>query len=85
MVTDILAQIDAPGAEGNFTCGIVLRGNVVIEAAPIVKYMRRWSRARVRDYCRGRGWQVSVGTRSADRLSRDQPQYCCAQPPACRT
>jgi hypothetical protein len=32
----------------------------VIEAAPIVKFMKRWTRARVRDYCRARGWQVSV-------------------------
>jgi hypothetical protein len=30
----------------------------VIEAAPIVKFMKRW--ARVRNYCRARGWQVSV-------------------------
>jgi hypothetical protein len=68
MLIDILAQIDAPGPKG-FTAGIVLRGNVVIEAAPIGKYMRRWTRARVRDYCRARGWQVAVVTvtRSADR------------------
>jgi hypothetical protein len=39
-MTDILAQIDAPGPKG-YTAGIVLRAGVVIEAAPVVKYMRR--------------------------------------------
>jgi hypothetical protein len=56
---DILAEIDAPGPKG-FTCGIVLRDGVVIEAAPIVKYMRGWTRERVREYCKGKGWRVSV-------------------------
>jgi hypothetical protein len=55
-VTETLAAIDAP----HFFCGIVLWDDRVIEAAPIVKYMKRWDRARVREYCRGKGWKVSV-------------------------
>jgi hypothetical protein len=31
-----------------------------VEAADIVKYMRRWSRDRVRDYCDKKDWKVSV-------------------------
>jgi hypothetical protein len=29
-------------------------------AADIVKYMRKWPRAKVRDYCAKKGWKVSV-------------------------
>ena len=55
---EILAVIDAP----HFYCGIVLRDNVVVEAADIVKYMakQKWSRDRVRDYCKQKGWKVFV-------------------------
>jgi hypothetical protein len=55
---EILAAIDAP----HFFCGIVLHDDKVIEAAPIVGYMKRqrWTRTRVRDYCKQQGWTVSV-------------------------
>jgi hypothetical protein len=53
---EMLAEVDAP----HFNCGIVLQDDRVIEAADIVKYMRQWSRARVREYCAGKGWKVSV-------------------------
>lgn len=53
---ETLAQIDAP----HFCCGIVLWDNVVVEAAPIVRYMRKWSRERVRAYCADKGWSVTV-------------------------
>lgn len=55
---EVLAAIDAP----HFFCGIVLRDDKVIEAAPIVGYMKRqrWTRTRVRDYCKQQGWTVSV-------------------------
>ena len=56
MITEILAQIRAP----HFTAGIVLFDDRVVETAPIVRYMRRWSRQRVRDYCSKMGWEVSV-------------------------
>jgi hypothetical protein len=59
-VTEILAQIEAP----HFTAGIVLRDDIVIEAADIVKYMRRnkWTRDQVRAYCQRKNWKVSVVT-----------------------
>jgi hypothetical protein len=55
---ETLAQIRAP----SFTAGLVLWDDTVIEAAPIIGYMERekWTRARVREYCNAKGWQVSV-------------------------
>ena len=58
---EILAVIDAP----HFYAGIVLRRDRVIEAADIVRYMRGWSRERVRNYCQSKGWRVSVVTRGS--------------------
>ncbi|MGY3615694.1 hypothetical protein [Bradyrhizobium sp. USDA 10063] len=43
--------------------GIVLHDDVVVETAPIVRFMRRWSRDRVREYCRKYGWDISVVSR----------------------
>lgn len=54
--TEILAAIDAP----HFYAGIVLWNDLVVDAAPIVKYMRKWGRSRVRSYCANKGWKVSV-------------------------
>ena len=55
-MNEILAAIDAP----HFYAGIVLWDDKVTEAADIVKYMRRWTRARVRDYCAGKNWKITV-------------------------
>lgn len=56
--TEILAVIDAP----HFFAGIVLQDDKVVEAADIVKYMRKgkWTRDKVRSYCASKGWKVSV-------------------------
>ena len=51
---EILAAIKAP----KFHAGIVLWNDKVVEAAPIVRYMRGWSRKNVREYCKERGWQI---------------------------
>ena len=55
---ETLAIIDAP----HFYAGIVLWDDRVVEGADIVKYMSKakWSRDRVREYCRKKGWRVSV-------------------------
>jgi hypothetical protein len=55
-VIETLAVIDAP----HFNCGIVLWDDKVVEAAPIVRYMKGWSRSRVRDYVKGKGWTIAV-------------------------
>jgi hypothetical protein len=53
---EILACIDAPHIFG----GIVLRNDRVVVAADIIRYMRGWSRDRVRNYCSEKGWHVFV-------------------------
>jgi hypothetical protein len=55
-MTEQLAQIYAT----HFTAGIVLDDDVVIEAAPIVRYMKGWKRATVADYCRVKRWGFLV-------------------------
>jgi len=53
---ETLAVIDAP----HFHAGIVLWDDRVVEAADIVRYMKQWTRTRVRNYCVGKNWQVTV-------------------------
>jgi hypothetical protein len=65
-VSKILAAIEAP----HFLAGIVLREDKVIEAADIVKYMKGWTRDRVRAYCKGKGWDVSVVTAERSQTER---------------
>lgn len=55
-MSELLAQIKAT----HFTAGIVMTDDVVIEAAPIIKYMRGWTRAAVRNYCNKKRWKISV-------------------------
>lgn len=52
----MLARIEAP----HFVAGITLKDDHVVIAAPIVKYMGGWSRDRVRDYCKEKGWRIAV-------------------------
>lgn len=53
---EILAVIEAP----HFCAGIVLWNDRVIEAANIIKYMKHWSRDRVRAYCEKKGWDAFI-------------------------
>lgn len=53
---ELTAQIKAD----KFTAAIVLHDNRVVEAAPIVKYMKGWKRSSVRSYCKERRWEISV-------------------------
>lgn len=60
---ELLAQITGATDKGQrFNAGIVLWDDVVIEAAPIVGFMKRkkWTRDLVRDHCQRKGWTVSV-------------------------
>jgi hypothetical protein len=60
-VIEILAQIRAPKPR-QFVAGIVLWDDIVVEAAPIVGFMKRakWTRDQVREHCQTRGWEISV-------------------------
>lgn len=55
---EILATIQAD----HFTAGIVLWDDKVVEAAPIVGFMKKgkWTRDKVRAYCLAKGWMISV-------------------------
>lgn len=71
---ETLAMIEAP----HFTAGIVVRDDVVVEAADIVKYMARnkWTRAQVRAYCARKQWRISVVSETYDgRAPRQRPPY----------
>ena len=60
---EILAQIEGRHrGGGTFNAGIVLWDDKVVEAAPILIYMKhgKWTRTRVRDWCRKKGWKISV-------------------------
>ena len=52
----MLAAIDAP----HFYAGLVLENDIVTESAPIIKYMRGWSRSKVRDHCQTKRWKILV-------------------------
>lgn len=60
MIVETLACIE--GDKPYFTAGIVLFDDIVVEAAPIVGYMKqkKWTRAQVRKYCETKGWKISV-------------------------
>lgn len=53
---DQFLVIDAPF----FYCGVILQAERAVRAAPIVRYLRHWSRTRIEQYCRQRGWQCEV-------------------------
>jgi hypothetical protein len=49
----ILIQIDAP----HFCAGAVLSEGKVIQAAPIIHYMKGWKLPKIQDYCKKKGWK----------------------------
>lgn len=55
-MSNVSARITAP----HFCCGIIFRKGVVVEAAPITKYMKGWTAARVEEYCKNKKWKVEV-------------------------
>ena len=55
-VIEILAQVSGP----DFVAGIVLVDDRVTKAAPILRFMRGWSRDRVRTFCLESNWNIRV-------------------------
>ena len=53
-------MIDAP----HFCCGVVLRGDRVIRAAPIVRYLLGWNVRRLTRYGEEQGWRIEIATPS---------------------
>jgi hypothetical protein len=51
---NLLIRIEAP----HFVAGVELEDNKVVRGAPILSYMRGWSRIRVVSYCHSKRWHV---------------------------
>ena len=63
LVIETLAQISTPGGERKpFVAAILLWDDKVIEAAPILRFMKGWMRDNVRTHCAHKGWKVKVVT-----------------------
>ncbi len=43
-----------------FVAGVILRGECVVDAAPIVRYMIGWGFSKVERYCIRKGWKWEV-------------------------
>lgn len=57
----VLVRIVAP----HFVCGVVLEGDTIVEAAPIVGYMLGRNGDWLRAYARRKGWRCTVAERWA--------------------
>jgi hypothetical protein len=44
----------------HFVAGVVLEGDVVVRWAPILSYMRGWTRAHVIAYCDKKRWRYDL-------------------------
>lgn len=63
IVIETLAIIETPdGARKRFSAGVILWDSKVVEAAPILRFMKGWTRDRVRDHCAEKNWAVRVVT-----------------------
>ena len=51
-----MIRIEAP----YFTAGLVFEDDIVVGAAPIIKYMKGWTRFAVEVYCVRRGWKYLI-------------------------
>jgi hypothetical protein len=68
-VIEVLAQVEGVRSGKPFTGSIVLHDDRVVEAAPIVRFMQRWHRDRVREHCQRLGWRIAV----VHRIERPKP------------
>ena len=55
-MSDVIVRITAP----HFCVGLLFRNQVVVEAAPIVKYMRGWNGAAVEAYVKKKRWKAEI-------------------------
>jgi len=70
---EMLAQIDGTSKGRPFVAGIVLWDDIVIEAAPILKFMAKgkWTRQQVRSFVGQKRWKISV----VHQLERERPAW----------
>ena len=50
-----MIRIEAP----HFVGAVVLQDDIVVTTAPILKYMRGWSRNKVEQWCRKKHWKYT--------------------------
>jgi hypothetical protein len=53
IVRESMIRIESP----YFVAGVIVQGDKVIRAAPIVKYMFGWTATKVVEYCKKKGWK----------------------------
>jgi hypothetical protein len=67
---ETLVKLTAPtvGTRSGFCCGIVIKDDKVVKAAPIVDFMRKrkWTGDQVRKYCKSVGWSATVMRKPAE-------------------
>ena len=56
MSNDMVVRITAP----HFCCALIFRNQVVIEAAPIVKYIKGWTGLGVEKYLAKKKWKGEI-------------------------
>ena len=66
---ELLAQIEGTHRGKPFVAGLVLWDDKVVEAAPIVRFMRKWTRQQVRSFVGQKGWKICV----VHQLERERP------------
>lgn len=64
---DVTVRITAP----HFCCGIVFRNQIVVEAAPIVKYMKGWNGAAVEKFLKNKKWRGEIVPAVKPELMRE--------------
>lgn len=52
----MLAQIST----SYFCAGLILKEEVCIKAAPIIKYMIGWNRCKIREYCIKKNYKIII-------------------------
>lgn len=63
---EVLVHVDAP----HFSAGVILHGDRVVRAAPILKWSMGWSRERLSAYCKRKGWRAFTLAARAARSAR---------------
>lgn len=52
----MLVRVVAP----HFVAGFVVEDGHVVETAPIIRYMHRWTADRAREYIKRKGWRATI-------------------------
>lgn len=55
-----IMNIDLRISSEYFVCGASIRNNYVVEAAPIISYMKKWDSTKVFQYCKKKNWSLEI-------------------------